>query len=147
MKTKKCEVCGRPAWWGGKNPRCQYHPLEKPKKLKPKSEKRQKVDAKTGGQKALFEMIWNTRERKSFISGLPITEPKASVFAHVIPKGKYPRFRLYEKNIVLLTHDEHTLFDFGTEEQREQYARLTGADWNKLYNLREELLREYNRRL
>ena len=55
--------------------------------------------------------------------------------------------KIYEKNIVLLTHDEHTLFDFGTEEQREQYARLTGADWNKLYNLREELLREYNRRL
>lgn len=109
------------------------------------SKKQREMNTTTGGQKALFLSIWNSRPRISFISGIPLgDEAMPHHFAHVIPKGTYSRFRLYDKNIVLLTPEEHTLYDFGSEEQREQYTRLTGADWNKLYELREELIKEYN---
>jgi hypothetical protein len=31
LKKKLCSKagCNNPAWWGGKEPRCKYHPLEK----------------------------------------------------------------------------------------------------------------------
>ena len=37
MKTKTCsfEGCNNPAWWGGKEPRCKWHPHEKIKADKP----------------------------------------------------------------------------------------------------------------
>lgn len=67
-----------------------------------------------------------------------------SLFAHVLPKGKYPELKLKEENIVLLTPNEHALFDQGTEEKREEYARLNPTcDWEKLYDYREVLKKKF----
>ena len=93
---------------------------------------------KPTGEKALFEALWATREHVSFVSGLPVN-PIAHTFAHVLPKGLYPKFRLYDKNIVFLTPEEHYEFDFGTATSRN---KLSG-NWGKLFNLAEELKKEY----
>ena len=93
---------------------------------------------KPTGEKALFEALWATRPHVSFVSGERV-EPIAHTFAHCIPKGLYPKSRLYDKNIVFLTPQQHYEFDFGTEESQ----RKLGGDWDKLYTLREELLKEY----
>ena len=108
---------------------------------------------KPTGEALLFDTIWKTRPHISFISGKPINIEYHSnlwynCFFHVLAKGKYPAFRLLDKNIVLGLPDEHTLYDQGTEGQRRKYAEQCendggGCDWEKLYSLREELKSEY----
>jgi len=109
----------------------------------------------------IFKIIWMTRPRKSFLTGQWLRDFQQgnplwfNLFAHVLPKGqnKYPYFKHYMKNIVLLTPGEHALLDQGTEEARISYAmdieersggRIT-ADWAKLKKLEEELKEEYKK--
>lgn len=105
---------------------------------------------KPTGEKVLFDAIWNTRPHVSFISGVKLgKEARVGFFAHVLPKSIYNKFRLCDKNIVLLTEAEHALYDQGSEEKREEYAYLMKerrnvlVDWEKLYSLAEELKQEY----
>lgn len=106
---------------------------------------------KATGEKVLFEALWAIRPHVSFISGLPVNAI-STTFAHVLAKGqgKYPKFKLFDKNIVFLTIEEHHLFDNGSHTQRGNYTRRmkieygVGVDWKKLYDLKEELIKEYN---
>jgi hypothetical protein len=78
-----------------------------------------------------------------------------NLFAHVLPKAqnKYPYFKYYARNIVLLSPGEHGLWDQGTEEARIAYSleieAATGgrakADWDKLKALEVSLKEEYNK--
>ena len=81
---------------------------------------------------------------------MPIYNPTAWNCAHVLAKGqnKYPKFKFYKKNLILLTEYEHQLLDAGTIEQRQHYAEYCEqnggkCDWQKLFDLKEELLEEY----
>lgn len=111
-------------------------------------------------QLAIFKQIWMLSDRRSFITGLYLreylnTDLFINIFAHVLPKGQnqYPYFKYYAKNIVLLTPGEHSLLDQGTEEARISYSldieERTGgkakADWQKLYDLKEELKKKYKK--
>lgn len=108
---------------------------------------------KPTGELKLFLEIYNERELKSFITERPIIyKPYDSrfvnCFAHVLPKSKYPKFRLNKNNIVLLTPYEHYLYDYGCRDQKLNYAvyadkRGYDCDWNKLLELREELKSQY----
>jgi len=109
----------------------------------------------------IFKTIWITRSRRSFLTGIWLREFHPghpfwfNLFAHVLPKAmnKYPYFRFYYKNIILLTPGEHALMDQGTEEARISYAleleeRTNGkntADWAKIKALEEELKVEYGK--
>ena len=108
----------------------------------------------------IFNVIWKTRERKSFISGSILRDMEQTpffynCFCHVLAKGqnKWPYFKWYYRNIQLITPLEHHLWDFGTEEQRINYALeleeksggKTTADWAKLKALEEELKEEYKK--
>ena len=104
-------------------------------------------------QVAIFKQIWIFSNKKSFVSGLFLrsymnTPFFLNCFAHVLAKGmnKYPYFKYYAKNIVLLTPGEHILLDQGTEEARISYALdVKSADWEPLKALREELKKEYKK--
>ena len=105
---------------------------------------------KATGEYALFEMIWNTRPHHSELSGIPISYPHPSNFVHVLAKGqgKYPLFKLFEQNIVILTEFEHHLYDNGTEGQRNTYAKECAemgheCDWNRLGKLALFLKNQY----
>ena len=107
------------------------------KRLKEKT-----VPKKATGQANLFFEIWNEREHKSFLSGIPLDKFEGSnlffnLFAHVLSKAlnKYPKFILNKENIILLTPEEHTLLDHGTKEQRDKYALEKNCDWDKIYKL------------
>jgi hypothetical protein len=94
----------------------------------------------------LYTEIWNERDRISYISGLPIPFFNLSNFAHVLAKGqgRYPKFKYYKKNIVLLLPEEHHLYDNGHSGLRENYTKKYPAcDWSKLDTLKAELLEEY----
>ncbi len=91
----------------------------------------------------LFRAIWNSRKHESFLSKKPLKYFNVASFAHVLPKGRYPSFKLKEFNIVLLTATEHTLLDQGTETQRKKYGQEHGCDWQKLYDYRTKLNNMY----
>jgi 5-methylcytosine-specific restriction endonuclease McrA len=63
-----------------------------------------------------------------------------SQFAHVLPKDRYPKFKLKLENIVLLTPAEHRMYDHGTEKERKKHPE---CDWRKLDALKQQLKREY----
>lgn len=147
IKSKPCTVdgCGYPRFAKGY---CRTHQYLRTDKKKPKPIKA-RSDKYQYGQKDLFCKIWLTRPPKSFITGYDLSRwgngsMFFSLFAHVLPKGKYPELKLKEENIVLLTPNEHALFDQGTEEKREEYARLNPTcDWEKLYDYREVLKKKF----
>lgn len=121
----------------GPNPTilCEYHnKLRKDKERLPIGYRKSKSKKPTG-ELALFQAIWATRRHVSFLSGKPLGEFNVCYFAHVISKKQWPKGRLTDKNIILLTQEEHTLYDQGTEEQRAKY----GYDWNKIYELKQQL--------
>ncbi len=68
-----------------------------------------------------------------------------SLFHKGLSKKNYQAYKLNPDNVVLLTPYEHQLFDQGTQELRERYAKDVGCDWEKLYNYRIRLLEEYNK--
>jgi len=137
------------------------HPDPKPEKKEKKPFKPLKRTAikkviKPTGEASVFHQIWQDREHVSFISGLPLDHLEGqdlwySIFAHVLAKGqnKYPKFKLYPKNIQMITPYEHHIFDNGTVEDEQEYYitmyRKHGifVDWNKLRALAEELKQEY----
>jgi hypothetical protein len=107
-----------------------------------------KEKKKPTGEKIVFEQIWEEREHKSYLTGDSLDKYVQSdlwynLFAHVLAKGKYPKYRLFKKNIVLLTPTEHRLLDQGTSDQRKKYADETGCNWNKIFELKDELYEEY----
>jgi hypothetical protein len=95
----------------------------------------------------LFEEIWNESNKKCQLTGkdlswiTPYTSHWFSCFAHILPKGKYPRFKYLKENIMLVHYDIHYLLDFGTVDQQLNGIGVEGVDsWN---NKREKLLSEY----
>jgi len=111
-------------------------------------------------ESTIFHILWKIRPQKSFLTGMWLRNFEGTplwynCFAHVLAKGqnKFPHFRHYMKNIVLLTPGEHALLDQGTEESRISYAldveERTGgkgtADWAKLKALEDELRAEYKK--
>jgi len=100
---------------------------------------------KSTGEGVIFELVWENRPHVSVVNGAPITQFEYNnklCFAHVLNKRKYPLFRLYEKNMALLKHDQHTFWDNRTEEKLE--ARMKdGEDWEYMMDLEAELIEEY----
>jgi len=102
---------------------------------------------------ACFRIIWSIPPMRSFLSGKflrgYLNSPLAfSCCAHILSKAqnKYPHFKLYLKNIRLLDVYEHKIMDSGTEAQRKAYSKeVKEADWQKIWDLREELKSEYEK--
>jgi hypothetical protein len=100
--------------------------------------------SKPTGELALFQAIWATRPHVSFLSSKKLEQFNVAYFAHVISKKQWPKGRLTDKNIILLTFEEHTLYDQGTEEQRERYAAKHNCNWNKIYELKQQIKESWN---
>ena len=123
---------------------CNYHQYKRTDKKK----KERKVyiiskRKKATGEAKIFNEIAQEREPVSFISEINVPLV-AGNFAHVLSKKQRPDLRLKKINIVLLTEQEHYLYDFGTESQREIYAKekkeeFITVNWDKLFKLRDGL--------
>lgn len=162
QKLKICIDCNLPKfiWAHGRCKECDVRfKMKNPKHRKPELPPValcEDEDIKEIGQLDIFEEIWYERDRVSFISGENLehyfdTPFFVNLFAHVLAKAKnkYPKFKLYKKNIVLLSPREHSLFDQGTMDLREKYRREMAeqgiiVDWDKLFDLFIELKEEYN---
>ena len=112
----------------------------------------QQIKEVTESEWVAFRMLWSYMDKRSYLSNLFLRDFFGgpyflNCFAHVLAKAKnkYPHFRYYLRNIILLTPGEHTLLDQGTVEQRESYAKkVETADWSTIGVLKESLLQEYN---
>jgi len=90
-----------------------------------------------------FKEIWSERDHISFLSNRPIKYFDVKSFAHILPKGKFTKYKYNKDNIILLLPEEHTLLDQGTEKQRVEYSKKWGCNWDKIYMLREHLIKLY----
>ena len=100
-----------------------------------------KFKAKTPtGEREIFEQISSERDWRCFVTGVELRELKASTFAHCLPKAlnKYPLFKLYKPNIVLLADEIHYAWDFKPRSELKKDPRF-----DKLFALEEELKQEY----
>ncbi len=151
MKTCAKPNCYNPIW---SHKFCKYHQHLRTDKDKPISPLlKTKLKHNASGEGILFASIINSRPHISFISGLDIFIIDGTITHsnchHVLPKGQYPDYRLLDKNIILITKEEHNLVHAGTEKLREAYSKRILAenglvvDWNKLYQLKEKLKLEY----
>lgn len=57
---------------------------------------------KPTGEKQLFLDIWNSRKHECCVCGSNINEMSTYCFAHILPKGMYPEYRLTKANIALV---------------------------------------------
>ena len=94
-------------------------------------------------QLELFKEIWAETAHISFLTNRQLKYFDIKVFAHILPKGRYPKFKLLKENIILLHPEEHTLLDQGTEKQRLEYSNKWKCDWNQIYIKKEQLLIKY----
>jgi len=144
--AKTCQVdnCNNPVWGKGY---CKGHQYLRQDKVSTGIKKSvQGLKRKPTGEKKIFDEIITERPCKSEVSGFPIYNPGPANCAHVLPKKKYPHFRLKKEAIMLLTIDEHFLVDNGTQAQREAYAiRFPSCNWDKFYNKAEQLKSEYKK--
>ena len=65
---------------------------------------------------------------------------RAFYFAHVLSKGDCPEFRLYKKNIVLMTFEQHKMWDTARWKIRENKHLM--EMWKHVFELEEELKKE-----
>lgn len=113
---------------------------------KPKKEKKPlkrtaiKKKFKATGEAQLFEEIAEEREWICFVTNATLFMLTPTSFMHVLPKAlnKYPKFKLYKKNIVLSADDIHYKWDFTLRSELKKDPRF-----DKLFALEAELKEEY----
>lgn len=149
MKKKKdiCVRCGHYRWIYAKK-LCQFcYKLESYYRSQERKKKKA-LESDFKGELDMFNQIWGTRQRESFLSNKILHLSRGSqffpnMFAHVLSKNKYPLFRFNPDNIVLVTPAEHFAMDFYDEEKQKKLH--PECNWTKLSDLRNELIEEYNR--
>jgi hypothetical protein len=104
------------------------------------------------GEKELFDLMWKASNKSSFISGNDLTWMDNTkygrhplfynMFHHVLNKKNYSRYRLSEKNIIIITPQEHLdLHSLGREKLEIKYGK---ENIEKYFTLVEVLKDEYN---
>lgn len=97
----------------------------------------------------MFDWVWEDRQHVSQVSGILLDDVTLyhAMFAHILPKGKFPLYRYNPNNILLVHPLEHVLIDQGSSSARKNYVRENPtADFNVFYNKKELLLSQYPNR-
>jgi len=100
-----------------------------------------KTRRKPSGELIFFKALWAFRPHVSFVSGKEIKEFDVQCMSHVLSKGAYPSYRLYDKNLILLTKEEHHAWhNLSKKQLLAQYP-----NWQKVFDLYDELKAQYHR--
>lgn len=86
-------------------------PKLKPVKRKPNPKKKTYI-RKATGELEVFKKIWKERPHICQVTGQALTVDNVN-FSHILPKGRYPKFRLREENIWLVTWEIHHQWEHG----------------------------------
>lgn len=131
-----------------KPPLCNYHNILRKKKNKKRVSVKRTVlkPRRATGERQVFQAMWDKDEIKlSYVTGVPLHDQKdgrAYYFSHVLPKGKYPKFRLNPDNIVYMTLSEHGLWENWQFKIKADPALM--SKWAHVFELQEKLLKQYH---
>lgn len=94
------------------------------------------VPEETISQKSFFLKLWNERPHVCFVTGDYLgEEPKADFFFHILPKGAYKEYKLFDKNMIFTRSDyHHDWHSLGRSELLEKDER-----WQNVFDLYELL--------
>lgn len=125
--------------------KCNYENKQTKKKASGKSIAKYSYVREATGEAALMEkMVMDLPDHATtcFVCDKRIAVLTYSNMAHVLPKGKFPAYRLYSKNIRILCFN----FD-GTgchnRLDHQPKSTLTEDGWQKVWDLQEELKQLY----
>ena len=102
------------------------------------------------GELDMFEHIWEDRSHICQFTGESLdqfygTTLWVSCFAHILPKGKFPLFKLYAKNVELVYPTFHHIVDFGTIDHRKDRPQWNFKSWDKLVQKMKEEYMEFKK--
>jgi hypothetical protein len=87
----------------------------KPKRIKPRKKK-------ATGELALFKRLYAEQDGLCAVTGLPLLPPAHEDFykqgSHILPKGAYPRARLWPDNVVMVLQEQHDLWEKEKNKER-----------------------------
>lgn len=119
------------------------------KKEKPKKEYKvprhnvrfTKKKTKPSGEAKVFEKIWESdRPKVSIVTDKPLSDVNSArswYFSHILPKGKYPKFRLNEENIQYMELSEHHDWEF------RRWTLEDKPEWQHVFELEQMLKIKY----
>ncbi len=128
---------------------CNHEKKQAKKKESGKSTAKYVYKKPNTGESELFAQKWAESNQKCEVCSEPILYPIASNFGHCLPKSlnKYPLFKLYLKNILLLCHFSgrpdgkpgcHFKLDHTPRSELKKDSR-----WDLVWELEAELKEEY----
>lgn len=147
-KLKTCLGCGKPKILYGHGYCVSCYPRFVPKKAirtNVKASEHKRKDNRLS-QTYAFEKAYYMWNGNNFLTGekIPKDELSYSNCAHVLSKKQYEWFRFYTRNIVMLSPEQHNLYDNLTEDSlRKRIEQHPEENWQKLLNYAYELLSEY----
>ena len=136
LKKKICVSCERERYIFSKK-RCKECAAKEGKKARVENRQVRKEQSEL----ELFEEIYRERGARSEISGKPLL-PKGHPmwhwqFSHTLPDGTYKKMKYDKRNIVLMTWDEHQLWEFNAHKIKDK------AEWQWVFMMRDSLKAEY----
>jgi len=144
-----CDVCGSKEDYivkrlpsGNYCSKCNIKRLQYKNKQKDAAAKKPPSNRKKPtGELVFFKALWAFRKHVSFVSGKEIKKFDVNCMSHVLSKGAYPSYRLYDKNLIFLTKEEHHAWhQLGREQLLAQ-----DPNWQKVFDLYEGLKAKYHR--
>jgi hypothetical protein len=93
----------------------------------------------------MFHQIWGERPHKCIFTGENLdqyfgTDFWFSCFAHILPKGKFPLFKLNPENVRLVYPEFHSIVDQGTKDDQLKHLNWDFQLWDDLV---QEMKSEY----
>ncbi len=82
---------------------------------------------------------------RCFVCGIPIAVVTHNNMAHILPKGKYPKFRLNPDNIRLLCFNIQGTGCHSKLDARPRSEIINSPDWQPLLELEARLKEEYKK--
>jgi len=86
-----------------------------------------------------FKEIWRERSHYSEVSGEYLGVFSPVYFSHLLTKGSHPELRLDKENILLMTFEEHRLWE------NYQHKIKDIPMWDKVFKQRDKLKYKYGK--
>lgn len=123
---------------------CNHEQKQAKKKLSGK--KTGKYVKESTGEKDVFQAVLDNLPdtiTRCFVCGVRVAVVTHNNFAHVLPKGKYPKFRLNPDNIRILCHDIYGKSCHHTWDFKPRSELKIDPMWQSMFELEEQLKQKY----
>lgn len=98
-------------------------------------------------QKDTMKEIRDTRKHTCIITGYTIPEPISWCFAHILPKGTYPKYRADPRNIALVYWlKEHWILDWLIVKENKMKIQIMLDIWCSYQEIEKYILDIYTKR-